>query len=96
MMDANLHLYNSHIMGRIYAHNFCDWKVRENQMGFSCLALNFFGFNIYFLIKGIRLSVWETKDFNIGVNNLSRINFANIGTQEKLKDTLKFYQKRLA
>ena len=33
-------------------------------------ALNFFGFDMYFLIKGIRLSVWETKDINIGRKGL--------------------------
>ena len=30
-----------------YLHNTCNWRVRENQVSFSCLAYNFFGFSIY-------------------------------------------------
>ena len=33
---------------------------------------NFFGFFIFFLIKGRRLSVCETNSFNIGGGNLSQ------------------------
>ena len=47
------------------------------------------------ILKGIRLSVWETKDLNIGGNNITRINFVNVGTQVKFIDTLKHYQKSL-
>ena len=69
--------------------------MRENQIGVSCIAHNFFGFDFYYIIKDIRLSVWETKDLNIGGNNPNKIYFANIGTQVKFVDTFKFYQKSL-
>ena len=63
MMNIKFHLHHPHVTGRVYeyAHYFCKWKVRENQIGFSCLAHNIFGFDTYFFIKGIQLSVWETK-----------------------------------
>ena len=51
-------------------------KVRENQNQFSCIAHNFFGLGMFFLIKGIRFSVWGTKDVNIGGTGLTNINFA--------------------
>ena len=42
-------------------------QVRENsQMQFSFIAHNVFVFDMFFLLKGIRISVWQTQDFNIG------------------------------
>ena len=42
-------------------------QVRENsQMQFSFIVHNFFGFDMFFLLKGIRISVWQTQDLNIG------------------------------
>ena len=58
-------------------------------MGFSCLLHNFFGFDFYFLLKGIRISCWEIKDIKVGRTNLTNINFASIGSQEKFIDTMK-------
>ena len=49
---------------------------------------------MYFLIKRIRLSVWETKDINIGGTGLTNINFASIGNI-KFIDTMKYYQTSL-
>ena len=40
-------------------------KVRDNQSQFSCIAHNVVGINMFFLIKGIRLSVCGTKNINI-------------------------------
>ena len=48
---------------------------------------NFFGFDIYFLLKAIRLSAWKTKDIKI-------VSFASIG-QLKLIDTMKYFQTSL-
>ena len=83
-------------MGKIigYAHDFCKIKVRENKDIFSCITHNFFGFDMYFPIKGIRLSVWETKDINIGGTGLTNINFASIG-QVKFIDTMKYFLSSL-
>ena len=66
-------------------------RVRENQNRFSCIAHNFFGFDMFFLIKRIILSVWGTKDVNIGGTGLTSINFASIGTQVKFIDTIKYF-----
>ena len=59
IISVSVHIRHSHVTGKIfgYAHNFCNEKVRENKDIFSCIAHNFFGFDIYFLIKDIRLSV---------------------------------------
>ena len=58
-------------------------------------AHNFFGFDMYFLLKGLRATAWNSKDINIGEPNLTHINFANIGRETKFIDTLKYYQKSL-
>ena len=87
-----IHLHHSHVTGKIigYVHDFCNEKIRENKDVFSCIAHNFFGLDIYFLLKGIRLSVWDTKDINIGGSGLTTINFANTG-EVKLIDTMKYF-----
>ena len=63
IINVKTHLHHSHITGKIigYAHDFCNAKVRENKDVLKCIAHNFLGFDMYFLIKGIRLSVWEKK-----------------------------------
>ena len=51
----------------------------------------------FFFFKGFQATTWGTKDINIGGSNLTHINFANInGSEVKLIDTLKYYQKSLA
>lgn len=96
-VNVKIHLHHLHVSGKTpgYPGDFCNWKVGENQSGFFCLANRFFGFDIYVLIKVIRLSVWGTEDIKIGGRNLTNINFANIGMQIKFINTLKFYQKSL-
>ena len=44
-----------------------------------------------FLIQGIRLSVWGTKDVNNGGTGLTNINFASIDFQVKFIDTMKHF-----
>ena len=46
---------------------------------------------MFFLIKGIRFSVWGTKDVSIGGTGLTNINFASISTQVKFIDTMKYF-----
>ena len=46
---------------------------------------------MFFLLKGIKLSVWRTTDINIGGNNLADVNFAQIDNF-KLIDSIKYYQ----
>ena len=87
-----IHLHHSHVTGKIlgYAHDFCNEKVRENKDIFSCIAYKFFGFDVYFLLKGIRVSVWDTKDINIGDSGLATINFGSIG-EVKVIDRMKYF-----
>ena len=68
----------------------CNEKVRKNKDVFSCVAHNVFGFDIYFLIKGIRISVWDTKDIHIGGTGLTNINFGSI-SKMKFIDTMKYF-----
>ena len=42
------------------------------------------------------MPVWKTEALNIGGNNLSNVNFANLSNQVKFINTLKYYQKCLA
>ena len=92
IINVKIHLNHLHITGKIlgYAHDFCNEKVRENKDVFSCIAHKLFGFDIYFLIKGIRISVRGTKDINIGGTGLTNINFGSIA-EMKLIDTMKYF-----
>ena len=40
--------------------------MRENRQKFTVFAHNIFGFDFYFAVKGVRLSVWGKKDFTMG------------------------------
>ena len=97
VVSIKMNLHHSHVTGKIlgYAHDFCNTKVTENQNRFSLLALNFFGCNMFFLLKGIQLSVWETKDLNIGGSGLPNINSASLCSQVKIIYTIKYYLSRL-
>ena len=44
-------------------------------------AHNFFGFGMFFLLKGFQATAWDTKDINLGGTNLTNIDFANIGSE---------------
>ena len=96
VINVKTNLHHSHTTGKIIGctHDFCNAKVRENKDVLTCIAYNFFDFDMYFLIKGIRLSVWETKDINIGGNGLTNINFASIDNIRFI-DTMKYYQTSL-
>ena len=89
--NVKIHLHRSHVTGKIYGYtyDFCSMKVRENKDQFFCVAHNFFGFDMIFLVKGIRLSVWGTKDINIGRSGLR--NIASISSQVKFIDSMKYF-----
>ena len=76
-------IHHSHVTGEIigYAHNFCNKKIRENNNLIPVFAHNLFSFDFFFVIKRIRLCVWRTKQLNIGVTNLTNLQYANIGNQ---------------
>ena len=97
MIKVKMHLHHSHVTGEIlkYVHDFCNWRVRENKTKFVIFAHNFLVLNMFFLLKGYRATTWYTKDINIGGTDLTNINFANIGSETKFINTLKYYQKSL-
>ena len=80
IINVKTHMHHSHVTGNIigYAQEFCSAKVRENKDMLTCIVHNFFHFNIFFLLQGIRLLVWETKDINMGGKNLTNINYSTI------------------
>ena len=96
IINGKIHLHHSHVTGEVkgYAHDFCNWIVRENKDVVPCIAHNFFKFDMFFLLKGIRLSVWRTNDINIGGNNMVDINYAQIDNF-KFIDSIKYYQTSL-
>ena len=79
-----------------YAHDFCNKKLKENQNKIPVLTHNLFRFDFFFVVKGLRLCVWRTKNLNIGVRNLTHVQYANIGNQVKFIDTTKYYQQSLS
>ena len=91
IINLKTHLHHSHITRNIvgYAHDFCNAKVHENKDMLTCITHNFFHFDVFFLLKGIRLSVWETKDINMGGTNLTNINYLTI-ENVKFIDTMKY------
>ena len=85
IINVEIHLHHLHVTGKIYgnAHDFCNMKVRESRDQFFCIENNFVGFNMFFLVKGIRLSV--------GGTGLTNINFASVSSQVEFIDTMKYF-----
>ena len=52
------------------------------------VAHNIFRFDSFFLLKGLRASVWRTRDVNIGGKSPKNINFAIIGNQVMFLDEI--------
>ena len=50
IINVKVHLHHWHVTFEVirYAYDFCNLKVRENKDIISCIAHNFFGFDIYF------------------------------------------------
>ena len=69
-------IHHSHVTGKIigYAHDFCNEKIRENYFIIPAIAHNQFRFNFFFYLKGIKPSVWETKQIPISGKNATSIN----------------------
>ena len=91
-------IHHYHVTGEIvgYAHDFCSKKLRKNQSLIPVFAHNLFSFDFFFVVKGIRLCVWSTKQLNICGNSLTNVQYANIGCQVKFIDTIKYYQQSLS
>ena len=51
---------------------------------------------IFFVLKGLRASIWETTEIFIGGKNPSDVNFAIVQNQVRFIDATKYYQQSLA
>ena len=98
IINCKVHIHHSHVTGKIigYSHDFCNWKIRENNYIIPLIGHNFLGFDIYYMVKGFRPSVWETSDLKMGGTTLTNINYASTSNQIKVIDTMKYYQTSLA
>ena len=95
---GKFHFHHSHITGRIYgyAHDFCNTTQLERSTAeILFIAPNFFGFNLFYYLKAYIAPAWCSKAVNIGGTNLIHTNSGNITRENKLIDSLKFYQKSL-
>ena len=95
LIKVEIHLRRCHIRGKVlaYAHDFCNWNVRQNKLEIAMVAHNLFGFDMFFFIKGY--CAWGTKDLNFSGTNLTHINYGKIAGEIKFIDTLKYYKKSL-
>ena len=96
IINNKVHIHHFHINGGIidYAHSYCNEKVREYKSEIRVIAHNLFRLDFFFLLKGIRARVWQTKDIFRG-KNPTNICFASIGNQQMFLDTIKYFQQSL-
>ena len=88
----------SHVKGKVigYVHNFCKKRLRENRNLILVFSHYLFSFDIFFVVKGRRLCIWQTKLFGIGVTNLIYVRYASTSNHVKFIDTIKYYQQSLS
>ena len=94
-----VYLHHSLVTGKSfgYAHNFCNWRIRENKSEIPVIVHNLLGFDMFFFfLKSYRATAWCTKEIKCGGSNLMNINFTSISSEVKFIDTLKYYPKSLA
>lgn len=76
---------------------FARKKLEKTRVSFSAWRNNLFGFDFYFILRGIKLPVWKHKELNnVSGSNLMNINFGNLSNQIKFINTLKQFQQSLA
>ena len=97
ILDNTRCIHHSHTTGDIigYADTFCNERVRENYYKIPVIAHNLFSFDFFFLAKGLRASVWKTRDICIGGKNPTDINLASIDNQVQFIDKFKYFQQSL-
>ena len=96
LIKLKVHLHHSHITGKIIGYDFCNARVKENNIEMLIIAHNQFSFDLNYFIKTYIASAWCSKELKIRGNNLTHINFSNIAGEIKFIDSLKYYQKSLA
>ena len=98
LIRGKVNLHHSHITGEIisYAHHFCNSILMERENSeISFIAHTSYGFDLFYFIKAYIACAWESKELNIGGNNLTHANYGNISSEIKLIGSLKFYQRSL-
>ena len=100
VMENTHCVHHSHIFSEIigYSHTSSNEKVREHYYRMPVTAHNLFrlfSLFFFFLLKGLRTSVWRTRDIVIGNKNPTDINFASIGNQVQFLETIKYFQQSL-
>ena len=98
-INHKVHLHHSHITGQIigYSHSFCNKQVLElERPEIPCIAHNLFGFDFWFFMKGFSTTSWCSAQLTAGGTNLTNLNFANLKSELKFIDSLKYYQRSLA
>ena len=97
LFKVKVDIHHSHVTEKIlgYAHDLCNWNVRENKSQIPMIVHDLYGFDMFFFIKGYRATAWGTKHFNNGGANLTHINYGNVAVEIKFMDNLKYYQKSL-
>ena len=90
-------IHHSHVTGKVvdYAHDFCNKKLRETQNLIPFFVHNLFSFDFFFVVKGIRLCVWRTKQLNTGRTSLTIVQYGNISSQVNFIDTVKYHNQSL-
>ena len=71
-------------------------SIVENYYNIPVFAHNQFRFYFFLFLKGLRATVWETTDIQIGGQNPTDINFAIIQNLVRFIDTTKYFQQSLA
>ena len=66
-------------------------RLEKTTILFHVSPITSLSLTCFFLLKNIRLSVWQTKDINIGGQNLTDTSIDNF----KFIDTMKYYQTSL-
>ena len=98
LLYCDIWVHHSHVSENIhgYAHDFCNRKVKElNNQPISVFTYNLFRFDFFFVLKGLRLSVWRSKGLNMGGKGIRNMSYASIADQVMFIDTIKFYQEPL-
>ena len=92
LIYAGYIIHHSHVTREVigYAHDFSNKKIRENHNLIPVFAHNLFSFDFFFVLKGIRLCVWRTKQLNIGGTNLTNVQYGKIGDQVKFIGMTKY------
>lgn len=79
-----------------YMHDFCNQAVRESKAEVTVIAHNLMKFDAFYVIKGFRAPVWQTKNITMAENNITNLNVMSIGNEIKFIDSLKYYQQSLS